>query len=84
MDIHANSFGFYLVYTDRVDRKGFKYEPWHYTYAPQSIPMLKAYRKLDIASELKKAKLLGSEFITETFIEQYINENILDINPQLL
>ncbi len=84
MDKHANSFGFYLVYTDRVDRKGFKYEPWHYSYAPQSIPMLKAYKKLDIASELKKAKLLGSEFITETFIEQYINDNILDINPQLL
>ncbi len=84
MDKHANSFGFYLVYTDKIDRKGFKYEPWHYSYAPLSIPMLKEYHKLDIAVELKKIKLLGSEFFTETFINQYIKENISDINPQLL
>ncbi|TSE07448.1 MULTISPECIES: M15 family metallopeptidase [Aquimarina] len=84
MDTHANSFGFYLVYTDKEDRKGFKYEPWHYSYAPISIPMLKAYQKVDIASELKKVKLLGSDFFTENFINQYIKENILDINPELL
>ncbi|WP_103071684.1 M15 family metallopeptidase [Aquimarina sediminis] len=84
MDKYANSFGFYLVYTDKVDRKGFKYEPWHYSYAPLSIPMLKEYQKLDINSELKKANLLGSDFFTEDFIEQYITENISDINPELL
>ena len=84
MDIHANSFGFYLVYTDTADRKGFKYEPWHYTYAPLSIPMLKAYKKLDVKGELQNAKLLGSGFFTELFINQYITENVLDINPQLL
>lgn len=84
MDRHAHSFGFKLVYTDRKDRKGFKYEPWHYSYAPLSIPMLHAYQEIDIASELKKAKLLGSDFFTESFINQYIKENILDINPQLL
>ncbi len=84
MDKHANSFGFYLVYTNKADRKGFKYEPWHYSYAPISIPMLKAYQKLDIASELKKVMLLGSDFFTESFINQYIKNNILDINSELL
>ncbi len=84
LDRHAADFGFYLVYTDRIDRKGFKYEPWHYSYAPLSIPMLKDYLKLDIALELKKANLLGDAHITENFIKQYIKDNILDINPKLL
>ncbi|GAA4270715.1 M15 family metallopeptidase [Aquimarina gracilis] len=84
LDKHANSFGFYLVYTDNQNRKGFKYEPWHYSYAPLSIPMLKAYRELDVSQELQKAKLLGSEYLSQDFINQYIKENILDINPQLL
>ncbi len=84
MDINASTFGFHLVYTDDINRKGFKYEPWHYSYAPLSIPMLNAYRKLNILNELKKTKLLGSTFLTETFIKQYIKENILDINPKLI
>ncbi|MBQ4822272.1 M15 family metallopeptidase [Aquimarina sp. MMG016] len=84
MDKHAESFGFYLVYTDMKDRKGFKYEPWHYSYASLSIPMLKEYQKLDIKTELQKAKLMGSSHFTEDFIQQYIKENIFDINPQLL
>ena len=32
LDQHAASFGFELVYTDNANRKGFKYEPWHFTY----------------------------------------------------
>ena len=36
MDKNANSFGFYLVYTNNPQRKGFKYEPWHYSYKPLS------------------------------------------------
>ncbi|WP_299189159.1 M15 family metallopeptidase [uncultured Aquimarina sp.] len=84
MDIHANSFGFYLVYTNKKNRKGFKYEPWHYSYAPLSIPMLKSYKKLDIKNELQNANLLGSNYFTVEFIQQYITENVLDINPKLL
>jgi len=84
LEEHANSFGFYIVYTDHAHRKGFKYEPWHYTYAPISIPMLKEYRKLNIKEMLQKEKLMGSEHFSEEFINSYIKENILDINPELL
>ncbi len=84
LDIHANSFDFHLVYTDKKDRKGFKYEPWHYSYAPLSIPMLHAYMKLDIKTALQNARLLGSEFFSEKFIEKYLSQNILDINRYLL
>jgi LAS superfamily LD-carboxypeptidase LdcB len=84
LDEHSESFGFYEVYTDDPNRKGFKYEPWHFSYAPVSIPMLKEYRKLDIKTILQKEKIKGSEYFTDAFMSKYISENILDINPKLL
>nr|WP_299441734.1 M15 family metallopeptidase [uncultured Aquimarina sp.] len=84
MDHNANDFGFYLVYTNKKGRKGFKYEPWHYSYAPSSIPMLKEFKKLDIKTELQKTVLMGSSNFTPEFIQQYMNQNVLDINPKLL
>lgn len=81
MDEHANTFGFYLVYTDDSSRKGFYYEPWHYTYRPLSKPLLEEYRKLNIRSILKNENVLGYEHMLDTFIEKYTQENILDINP---
>ncbi|WP_299889064.1 M15 family metallopeptidase [uncultured Lacinutrix sp.] len=84
MDTHANTYGFYLVYTDLPNRKGFKYEPWHYSYKPLSQDYLKAYKKLNISEILQKDNLLGSKNFSEDFINQYTKENILDINPELL
>lgn len=84
MDIHASKYGFYLVYTDVQQREGFKYEPWHYTYRPLSVPYLKQYKALNIKTILKKEKLSGSNSFSEEFINQYISKNILDINPELL
>lgn len=84
LTLHANNFGFFEVYTDNPNRKGFKYEPWHFSYAPISIPMLNEYEKLDLKSILQEEKLLGSEHFTDSFITRYRNENIFDINPKLL
>lgn len=84
MDEHAQSFGFYLVYTDTPDRKGFKYEPWHYSYKALSKGYLNQYKTLDIKSILQKNKLVGSDSFSDTFISEYITQNILDINPDLL
>ena len=84
MDIHANNFGFYLVYTNAPNRKGFNYEPWHYSYAPLSIPMLKAYRKLEIKREIQNSELSGCGYFTDLFIDNYQKYNILDINHYLL
>ena len=83
MDRHSESYGFYEVYTKNSNRKGVKYEPWHFSYAPVSKPMLKEYQKLDIKRILKEEKILGHECFTEEFIFKYKTENILDINPQL-
>ncbi len=84
MDVHANSFGFYLVYTDNANRKGFKYEPWHYSYKPLSKKYLEDYQKLNLIDILKQENLIGNEHFSEEFIKNYINHNILDINPKLL
>jgi LAS superfamily LD-carboxypeptidase LdcB len=84
MDEHASEYGFYLVYTKEPKRRGFKYEPWHYSYAPLSVPMLEVFRKKNILQLLVEEDFIGSEFLTTGFIKTYIRDNILDINPVLL
>lgn len=84
LDAHAATYGFYQVYTNHPDRKGFAHEPWHYSYAPVSIPMLKAFAKLDLAEVLNDEDLLGASVITGNFLEQYRKNHIMDINPILL
>ncbi|WP_224483587.1 M15 family metallopeptidase [Robertkochia aurantiaca] len=84
MDAHAGAYGFVRVYTDEPGRKGFKYEPWHYSYAPISIEMLKAYLQLDLKETLQEENLLGSEYLSDAFMSKYLDQNILDINKELL
>ena len=84
MDAHSEEYGFYLVYTENPKRRGFKFEPWHYSYAPLSIPMLATFRKMNILKVLERDDFLGSEHLTTGFIRTYITDNILDINPELL
>ena len=84
MDANSKAFDFYLVYTNDPRRKGFKYEPWHYSYAPLSIPMLTAFRGKNILQLLEQEEFLGIEHFTTGFIKTYITDNILDINPELL
>lgn len=83
LDKNANKYGYYLVYTDNANRKGFKYEPWHYSYSPISKRMLKEYKNLPVKTILLDEKLSGAQYFTDEFIEAYTNENILDINPDL-
>jgi LAS superfamily LD-carboxypeptidase LdcB len=84
MDINANDFGFYLVYTNEPLRKGFKYEPWHYSYKPLSKVYLSDYKQLNLGEVFKTEKIIGREHFSEEFLTKYLNENILDINPELL
>ncbi len=84
MDLNAKNYGFYIVYSNNANRKGFKYEPWHYSYRPLSVDFLKQYKTLAIKEILKKEKLVGNNSVSESFINNYISENILDINPELL
>ena len=84
LDENVEKFDFHLVYTNDPRRKGFKYEPWHYSYAPLAIPMLTAYRKLNVVKLLSKEDFLGCDHFTTGFLKTYIQDNILDINQDLL
>ncbi len=84
MDTNSRDFGFYLVYTDKPERKGFKYEPWHYSYKALSCDYLNSYRKLNLKDILKNESLMGHQHLTDSFLDSYYAENILDINPELL
>lgn len=84
MDENSKVFDFHLVYTDEPKRRGFKYEPWHYSFAPISKPMLTAFRSKNILQLLQQETFLGSEHFTNGFLKTYIQNNILDINKELL
>ena len=84
LDENSEKFGFYLVYTNESGRKGFSYEPWHFSYKPLSLKMMQEFKKLDFKKLIQTNKLMGNEHFTDDFIERYKNENILAINPDLL
>ena len=83
MDNNSQKFGFYLTYDDNINRKGFEYEPWHYSYLPESKRYLKSFLKIDIVEIISKVDIQGKELFNEKFISDYINNNILEINPDL-
>lgn len=83
MDLNSEKFGFYLVYTINEARKGFKYEPWHYSYKPLSKPMLEAYKNIDLTEIYSKINLKGNLYLTPKFLDKYVNENVLDLNLDL-
>ena len=83
MDENAAQFGFLRPYSLDIQREGFNYEPWHYSYAPLAIPMLKAYLKLDLNTLLALKGIEGREYITSKFLKNYIEKNILGISSSL-
>lgn len=84
MNDNASTYGFYLVYTDNPNRKGFKYEPWHYSYKPLSSRYLSQFRQLSLKTITSNEHLVGNTYFSDEFISNYLNNNILDINPELL
>jgi len=80
---NASKYDFIEVYTSDERRKGFKYEPWHFSYAPLSIKILNIYQEIDFNKLLKSLSIVGSSQFTNEFIRKYWDEYILDINPLL-
>jgi len=84
LNANANTYGFCEVYTNTTGRKGFNYEPWHFSYKPLSQPMLQEYKEIDLKQLLQQIKLKGAEHFTDDFVAKYRRENVLDINEELL
>lgn len=81
---NANKYGFFEVYTNTLGRKGFHYEPWHFSYKALSKPMLGEYKEIELKQLLQQIKLKGAEYFTDDFIARYRRDNVLDINKELL
>lgn len=84
MDKYSRDFGFELVYTNTSDRAGFSYEPWHYSYAPQSISFLKLQSNEDYQKAWRNLSFDGKSDMTELFIDLYFKNYSLGINPNLM
>jgi LAS superfamily LD-carboxypeptidase LdcB len=83
MDKNSEKFGFYLTYTNNIHRKGFKYEPWHYSYKPISYSCFNLFLKSNLISMVNTLDIQGKQYLTNEFIMKYYREQIQDINPQL-
>ena len=84
METHAQDYGFFLPYNRDENRSGFKYEPWHYSFAPKSIPMLRQYLELDHAQLILTADLNGAECLGQEFLNSYIKSHVMGVDPSLL
>jgi len=74
---HANEYGFYVVYDTNPIRKGFYYEPWHYSFIPLSSRFHAEYLKLDVKPYLTQRDILGSELFTDDFLKQYLADYVM-------
>lgn len=81
---NSAKFGFYEVYTKDINRTGFNYEPWHFSYMPLSKNMLSDFLKYNLETEVLKNNINGIKYINEKFIKNYINQYILGINKILI
>ena len=84
MEKHSEKHGFYLTYTANNYRKGFNYEPWHYSYQPIAVDYLSHYLNLDMGSVLSGANISGKAELTTEMLKAYRESHVLGINPDLL
>ena len=81
---NSKKYGFYLVYDDSPKRKGFKFEPWHYSYKPLSVIFLRRFIEGNLLYKITRdSSLLGRQFIDNSFLERYFKENLLDVSIDL-
>lgn len=81
---HAHEYGFYMPYTNDPNRQGFAYEPWHWSYAPLSIPLLIQYKSVSLKKHIDHANLQGKSHLNKRFLEHYKKVWGFGINPCLI
>jgi LAS superfamily LD-carboxypeptidase LdcB len=85
MENNSSTYGFELVYTFNANRTGFKYEPWHYSYAPVSKKYYSEYLKqMDFLKFLSSQNIMGMDKISDQRLLRYFDEHVKGINATLL
>lgn len=74
---HANEYGFYEVYDNNPARKGFHFEPWHYSFMPLACKFHEAYMALDIKPTLTQGDIAGNQYFTDDFFRNYLTEYVM-------
>ena len=83
MQDNAHLFGFYLVYTNDVNRTGFSYEPWHFSYLPEAKGFLAQYDSRIAFAYFKSLGVKGSDHIDRNFWDDYYTQFVLGVNWQI-
>lgn len=81
---NSHNYDFFEVYTNNPGRKGFKYEPWHISFAELSVPMLKQYLNTPMEKYVIDETMKGSKKFSKEFLSWYKDAYVLGINPQLI
>jgi LAS superfamily LD-carboxypeptidase LdcB len=84
MQENSEKYGFYEVYTDDPKRKGFKFEPWHYSYKSISKNYLETYLTVDFEKDIQSNLIKGHKLIDLDFWNNYVENYVKGINPVLL
>lgn len=84
LDQYSEDFGFYLVYTDDYDRTGFQYEPWHYSFQPNSKVFLDFQQKETYRKAWEELNFEGKSILNSEFMDSYFKKYALGINPSLM
>ena len=82
---NSKRFGFCEVYTNNINRKGFLFEPWHFSYAPLSRKYIKEFITIDLHKIINDEKnIFGKDVLNKEFLLKYISDYVLGISNELL
>ncbi|NGZ89881.1 M15 family metallopeptidase [Psychroflexus maritimus] len=85
MQVNAHKFGFFEAYpNNHKQRKGYLFEPWHYSYQPKAKIYLQTYLENNLIQKIKKENLVGLNELEPGFFKNYQDQFILGINQQLI
>lgn len=81
---YAHEYGFFETYTDDPKRSGYEFEPWHWSYAPLSVPYLRQWSEINLHQHIAQPPLSGREFLTHEFLDDFRRKWGFGINSALL
>lgn len=81
---NAANYGFYKVYTNEINRNGFEFEPWHYSYKKLSVGFLKEFLMIDLLKYNELKSCLGFSVFDTNFMDMYNQKYMLGINLELI
>ncbi len=84
MEQNATKFGFYQPYTNDSYRKGFAFEPWHYSYRPAATKIIKQININALTEKIRQQDIDGLSNIPSSYLPNYLEEYVFGVNKALL